>query len=50
MCSSDLANAFVEDIRSSKDAGMDEHLSKPVDLEHLQEILHRLLKSAPSQE
>ncbi|MCI9663627.1 MAG: response regulator [Lachnospiraceae bacterium] len=44
------ANAFVEDIRSSKDAGMDEHLSKPVDLEHLQEILHRLLKSAPSQE
>jgi len=38
------ANAFVEDIRLSKDAGMDGHISKPVDLEHLQEVLRdRLL-------
>ncbi len=33
------ANAFVEDIRLSRDAGMNEHCSKPVDPERLQEIL-----------
>ena len=33
------ANAFVEDIRRSRDAGMNEHCSKPVDPERLQEIL-----------
>lgn len=38
------ANAFVEDIRMSKDAGMNEHLSKPVDVERLQEILRTRLK------
>ena len=37
------ANAFVEDVRLSREAGMDEHVSKPVDLEHLQEVLGRLL-------
>lgn len=37
------ANAFVEDIRQSKEAGMDEHISKPVDLEGLQEVLHKRL-------
>lgn len=33
------ANAFVEDIRRSRDAGMNEHCSKPVDPERLHEIL-----------
>lgn len=33
------ANAFVEDIRLSREAGMNEHCSKPVDPERLREIL-----------
>ncbi|MCI9143506.1 MAG: response regulator [Lachnospiraceae bacterium] len=38
------ANAFVEDIRAAKEAGMNEHLSKPVSMEQLQDVLHRQLK------
>ena len=38
------ANAFVEDIRTAREAGMNEHLAKPVSMERLQEILHRQLK------
>jgi len=37
------ANAFMEDVRLSQNAGMDEHVSKPVDLKRLQDILSRLL-------
>ena len=37
------ANAFVEDIRLSREAGMNDHVSKPVDFEHLQEILQKCL-------
>ena len=37
------ANAFVEDMRLSREAGMNEHLSKPVDLERMQEILRKRL-------
>ena len=37
------ANAFMEDVRQSQDAGMDEHVSKPVDLKRLQDVLGRLL-------
>ena len=37
------ANAFVEDVRRSRQAGMDEHLSKPVDVDRLYEILRRRL-------
>ncbi len=33
------ANAFVEDIRLSREAGMNEHCAKPVDPERLMEIL-----------
>lgn len=33
------ANAFVEDIRLSREAGMNEHCSKPIDPERLREIL-----------
>lgn len=37
------ANAFVEDIRTSREAGMNEHCSKPVDPKRLQEILRSRL-------
>lgn len=37
------ANAFVEDVRLSREAGMNEHVSKPVDLERLQDVLRRRL-------
>lgn len=37
------ANAFVEDIRLSREAGMDDHCSKPVDPKHLHEILRNRL-------
>ena len=37
------ANAFVEDVRQSREAGMNEHVSKPVDLERLQDVLRRQL-------
>ncbi len=35
------ANAFVEDIRLAREAGMNEHISKPVDPDRLLEILYR---------
>lgn len=35
------ADAFSDDIRKSKDAGMNDHISKPVDVEKLEEVLHR---------
>lgn len=38
------ANAFVEDIRLSRAAGMNEHVSKPVDVDRLLDILRRQLK------
>ncbi len=37
------ANAFEEDVRACLEAGMDAHLSKPVDIEKLKELLGRLL-------
>ena len=33
------ANAFMEDVRLAHEAGMDEHISKPVDVERLTEVL-----------
>lgn len=35
------ADAFSDDIRKSKDAGMNDHISKPVDVEKLEEVLHK---------
>lgn len=35
------ADAFVEDIRLAKEAGMNEHISKPVEPSRLQDILYR---------
>ena len=37
------ANAFAEDIRDSKRAGMNAHLAKPIDFGHLTDILKRYL-------
>ena len=36
------ANAFEEDIAMAKDAGMDEHLAKPVDMDNLFDVMWRL--------
>ena len=37
------ADAFVEDVRQAKEAGMNEHISKPVEPGRLQEILYQQL-------
>lgn len=41
------ANAFVEDIQKSKEAGMDEHLSKPVDISALEQTVRRFHVTPP---
>ena len=38
------ANAFVEDVRQAREAGMDEHIAKPVDLDRLRELLYSRLE------
>ncbi|MDO4798238.1 MAG: ATP-binding protein [Coriobacteriales bacterium] len=42
------ANAFEEDVRHCLEAGMDAHLSKPVDIDRLTDLMGRLLASRPS--
>lgn len=37
------ANAFAEDMRQSKNAGMNEHLAKPLDIERLMQCLKKWL-------
>ena len=37
------ANAFTEDRIKAKEAGMDEHVSKPVDAKLLVEVIHELV-------
>ncbi|WP_419508169.1 ATP-binding protein [Blautia sp.] len=37
------ANAFTEDRIRAKEAGMDEHVAKPVDMELLIKVIHRLV-------
>ena len=41
------ANAFLEDMQKSRDAGMDEHLSKPVDINALEQTVKRFRVSPP---
>ena len=36
------ANAFDEDVAMAKDAGMNEHLAKPVDMENMFKVIGRL--------
>jgi CheY-like chemotaxis protein len=38
------ANAFEEDRKAALDAGMDEHISKPIDVDKMKYILSRFLK------
>ena len=38
------ANAFEEDRRNAMDAGMNEHISKPIDIEKLMSLLKRVMK------
>ena len=41
------ANAFTEDMEKSKEAGMDEHLSKPVDIAALEQTVKRFRVTPP---
>ena len=38
------ANAFTEDRIRAKEAGMDEHVANPVDVELLIKVIHKLMK------
>ena len=40
-------NAFIEDMEKSKEAGMDEHLSKPVDIAVLERAVREYLVTRP---
>ena len=37
------ANAFSDDRQKTREAGMDEHLAKPIDMDQLYQVLHRFL-------
>lgn len=37
------ANAFTDDRQRTKEAGMNDHLEKPIDIERLHQVLHRYL-------
>jgi len=37
------ANAFEEDRKAAMDAGMNEHIAKPIDVEKLKKVLHKFL-------
>ena len=41
------ANAFLEDMQKSKEAGIDEHLSKPVDISALEQVVKRFRVTPP---
>ena len=38
------ANAFTEDRIRAKEAGMDEHVAKPIDVELLIKVIHKLVE------
>lgn len=38
------ADAFAEDIRRCLESGMDDHLSKPIEIDRLMEVLHRFIR------
>lgn len=43
------ANAFAEDVRNALDAGMNGHLSKPIDMDAVKALLSRLRKEQDQQ-
>ena len=38
------ANAFAEDIKAAKDAGMNGHIAKPIHVEKMMEVLASILR------
>ena len=38
------ANVFVKDVHDALDAGMNAHISKPIDIEKLMSLLKRVMK------
>ena len=44
------ANAFLEDVKMSKEAGMDAHLSQPVDSDALEQTVKRFRVPPPPPE
>ena len=43
------ANAFAEDVKNAKDAGMNDHIAKPLDIPQMMKTLERILReSEPS--
>ena len=38
------ANAFAEDVRDAKDAGMNDHIAKPIDMDIVKKTLYKYLK------
>lgn len=38
------ANAFLEDVKDARDAGMNDHIAKPIDMEIVRKILTKYLK------
>ena len=38
------ANAFAEDVLDARNAGMNEHVAKPIDLNKLMEVIARWMK------
>ena len=40
------ANAFADDVLRCKEAGMNEHIAKPIDVEALARVLHAYVESA----
>ena len=38
------ADAFAEDVRAAKNAGMNEHVSKPLNFKHLGMVMRKLLR------
>ena len=43
------ANAFAEDVRNAMDAGMNGHLTKPIDMDAVRALLGRLNKEQDAQ-
>ena len=39
------ANAFADDVKNSMEAGMNAHLSKPIDMAALKDVLEKLICS-----
>ena len=38
------ANAFADDIQNSKNAGMNDHITKPIDINDLSRVLQTYIK------